>query len=198
MLNPTIYYIRHGQTDWNAELRFQGRRDIALNEKGRKQADENGVKLGKLLAARPDKGEGLDFIASPLGRTRETMERVRIGAGLPKEGYQIEERLIEMSYGDLEGTTLEHLKKNDNARHRYRKANAWHFQPIDGESHDMVLERVTDWYASLKGDCVVAAHGAVGRVVRYHLLGLDQQEAARFAFPQDRICVLRKGEEKFV
>jgi len=198
MPNPTIYYIRHGQTDWNAEFRFQGQQDIPLNAKGQKQADENGRKLGELLAGRPDRGEGLDFIASPLGRTRETMERVRAGMGLPKEGYQLEDRLIEISYGDLEGTTLEFLKKNDNKRHRYRKDNAWHFQPVDGESHEMVLGRVAQWHASLQRDCVVAAHGAVGRVVRYHLLGLDQQEAARFPFPQDKICVLRMGEERFV
>lgn len=194
MTNPTIYYIRHGQTDWNAELRFQGQKDIPLNAKGQAQADENGRKLGALIGAAPD----IDFIASPLGRTRETMERVRTNMGLPPEDYQIEDRLIEISYGDLEGTTLEHLKANNNTLHRYRKANAWIFQPDGGESHAMVLDRVAQWYASLKGDCVVAAHGAVGRVVRYHLLGLDPQEAARFAFPQDKICVLRKGEERFV
>ncbi len=194
MKNPTIYYIRHGQTDWNAEFRFQGQRDIPLNEKGQGQADENGRKLAKLIG----KADGLDFISSPLGRTRETMERVRLAMGLAPQDYTIEKRLIELNYGDLEGTTLENLKKNDNERHRYRKANAWIFQPDGGESHEMVLTRVSEWYASLKGDCVVAAHGAVGRVVRYHLLGLDKQEAARFAFPQDKICILRQGEETFI
>jgi len=194
MTNPTIYYIRHGQTDWNAEFRFQGQRDIPLNALGQSQADENGRKLGRLIG----KAEGMDFIASPLGRARETMERVRIAMGLARDGYQLEQRLIEISYGDLEGRTLADLKEHENERHRYRKANAWQFQPIDGESHEMVLSRVADWYLSLRGDCVVAAHGAVGRVVRYHLLDLDKQEAARFAFPQDKICILRKGEEQFV
>jgi len=194
MINPKIYYIRHGQTDWNAEFRFQGQRDIPLNALGQAQADENGRKLGELIG----RGEGLNFIASPLGRTRETMERVRITMGLPPEDYRIEKRLIEISYGDLEGRTLADLKANENERHRYRKANAWHFQPIGGESHELVLGRVAEWHASLKGDCVVAAHGAVGRVVRYYLLGLDKQEAARFPFPQDKICILRKGEEQFV
>ncbi|MCF6320972.1 MAG: phosphoglycerate mutase family protein [Rhizobiaceae bacterium] len=194
MTNPTIYYIRHGQTDWNAEFRFQGQRDIPLNALGQKQANENGRKLHELIGS----GEGLDFISSPLGRTRETMERVRIAMGLAPKDYQIEQRLIEISYGDLEGRTLEDLKANENERHRYRKANAWEFQPVDGESHEMVLGRVAEWHSSLRGDCVVAAHGAVGRVVRYYLLGLDKQEAARFAFPQDKICILRKGEEQFV
>ena len=194
MPNPTIYYIRHGQTDWNAEFRFQGQRDIPLNALGQNQADENGRKLAELIG----RGEGLDFIASPLGRTRETMERVRLAMGLPKQGYRIDERLIEVSYGDLEGMKLADLKANDNTLHRFRKANAWDFQPQNGESHKMVLERISQWYAALDNDCVVAAHGAVGRVVRYYLLGLGGQEAARFAFPQDKICVIRKGEEQFL
>jgi broad specificity phosphatase PhoE len=194
MPNPTLYYIRHGQTDWNAEFRFQGRRDIPLNELGQAQADENGRKLRELIGH----GEGLEFITSPLGRTRETMERVRAGMKLPHQGYRVDDRLIEISYGDLEGRTLADLKANENKLHRYRKANAWYFQPQNGESHEMVLGRISQWYNSLTGDCVVVGHGAAGRVMRYHLLGLDEQEAARFAFPQDKICVIRKNEEWFL
>ena len=193
MSNPTIYYIRHGQTDWNAEHRFQGQRDIPLNAVGQSQADENGLRMRELVG----RGEGLDFFSSPLGRTRETMQRVRIAMGLDGEGYEINDLLIEISYGDLEGTTLLDLKTNNNKLHRYRKANAWHFQPANGESHEMVLERVARWYDTIKRDCVVVAHGAFGRVVRYHLLGLDEQKAARFAFPQDKICIISKGHERF-
>ena len=192
--NPTIYYIRHGQTDWNAEYRFQGQRDIPLNAKGQRQADENGRKLHQIIG----KAAGLDFISSPLGRTQETMRRVRKGLGLTPDDYTLEDRLIEISYGDLEGTTLAELKANNNSLHRYRKANAWRFQPENGESHEMVLNRISQWHRSLQRDCVVAAHGAVGRVLRYYLLDLDGQEAARFAFPQDQICIIKKGEEQFV
>ncbi len=194
MPNPTIYYIRHGQTDWNAEFRFQGQCDIPLNVKGQAQADENGRKLHELIG----KGEGMDFISSPLGRTQETMQRIRQALGLPPEEYRLDERLLEISYGDLEGTTLADLKTNNNQLHRYRKANAWRFQPNNGESHEMVLGRLSDWHKSLERDCVVAAHGAIGRVLRYYLLDLDGQEAARFAFPQDKICIIRKGREQFV
>ena len=194
MPNPTIYYIRHGQTDWNAEFRFQGQRDIPLNRKGQGQADENGRKLSQIIGD----AEGLDFIASPLGRTRETMRRIRTALGLAPDEYATDDRLIEISYGDLEGTTLADLKANNNPLHRYRKANAWHFQPDNGESHEMVLDRISQWHQSLERDCVVAAHGAVGRVLRYYLLDLDGQEEARFVFPQDQICIIRKGEEQFV
>ena len=43
---PELYFIRHGETDWNAEGRYQGSQDIPLNARGRGQADLN----GKLLA----------------------------------------------------------------------------------------------------------------------------------------------------
>ncbi len=194
MPEPIIYYVRHGETDWNAELRFQGQQDIPLNPKGQQQANENGRKLSDLLG----KAEGLEFISSPLGRARETMERIRGEMGLPVVEYSIEKRLIEVSYGDLEGTTQPEMKAQNRERYYYRKNNPWTFRPIDGESHEDVLKRVSQWHSTIKEDCVVAAHGAVGRVLRYYLLGLDEAEAARFPFPQDKICVIRHGHEEFV
>ena len=194
MPDPVIYYVRHGQTDWNAELRFQGRQDIPLNDTGRAQASENGRKLARLL---PDVN-GVDFISSPLSRTRETMARIRSEMSLDPDHYHQESRLIEVCYGDLEGTTQPEMKEADRERYYYRKQNPWTFRPIDGESHQDVLGRVRDWHGSLKQDCVVVAHGAVGRVLRYHLLDLDPTDAAKFPFPQDRICVIQRGKESWV
>ena len=73
-----IYLIRHGQTDWNAEGRLQGQADTGLNDTGRAQATRNGEFLAGLVAD----PAAFDFVASPLSRTRETMERVRAAMGL--------------------------------------------------------------------------------------------------------------------
>jgi probable phosphoglycerate mutase len=194
MAQPTIYYIRHGQTDWNAELRFQGRQDIPLNDLGRAQALENGRKLATLLK-NPEK---LDFVTSPLGRTRETMEIVRGAMDLDPLGYRVDERLIEASYGLLEGTTLYEFKAADPASHKHRKRARWSFCPPQGESHAMVHQRIRQWYETVATDTVVVGHGVVGRVLRYHLLGLEPDEAAEFIFPQDRIFVWDGGGEKQV
>jgi probable phosphoglycerate mutase len=189
-----MYYIRHGQTDWNAELRFQGQQDIPLNDTGRAQARANGARLAALIA-RPD---DFDFVTSPLSRTRETMEIIRAEMGLDPRTYRIDDRLIEASYGTLEGTTLGEFKRTDPASHRRRKNTRWEFQPPEGESHAMVHARIRPWYETLERDCIVVGHGVVGRVLRYHVLGLDPDLAAGFVFPQDRVFLWDGAGEKLV
>ena len=60
----TIYFVRHGQTDWNAERRFQGQLDIPLNDTGRAQAARNGAALARVIGD----SAGFDFVSSPLSR----------------------------------------------------------------------------------------------------------------------------------
>ncbi|MFZ1813341.1 MAG: histidine phosphatase family protein [Rhizobiaceae bacterium] len=194
MTPPKLIYFRHGETDWNSQLRFQGQQDIALNAHGREQARANGQKLRELVG----QGEGFQFISSPLGRSRETMEIVRTQMGLDPMAYAVDNRLIEASYGVLEGTTLPEFKAASPEEHRYRKDNRWQYQPEGGESHAMVLERILPWYLSLECDSIVCAHGVVGRVLRRHLLGIEPEEAASYAFPQDRVMVWQPGSETMI
>ncbi len=174
-------------------MRFQGQRDIPLNDFGRSQAKHNGEKLFDKIG----KAEGIEFISSPLSRTRETMEIIRSAMGLPIEQYSMDDRLIEISYGDFEGKTKPELKSANRGLFLSRKDDAWNFRPSNGESQADTLIRIADWYGSLEDGktYVVTAHGAVGRVLRYHLLDLDQQEAATFVFPQDEVFEITKGSE---
>ena len=90
---PTIYYIRHGETEWNADGRLQGTRDIPLNDLGRKQAAAAGRILAGLFARDRRSETSLAFVASPLGRARTTMELVRGSLSLPPGQYAIDTRL---------------------------------------------------------------------------------------------------------
>jgi len=189
-----LYYLRHGETDWNAELRFQGQKDIPLNAHGREQARLNGQRLAQLISV----PAAFDFVASPLGRARETMEIVRKELGLAPGDYRIDERLIEASYGDLEGTTLPEFKASAPHEHRLRKQTRWTYCPSNGESHAMVQERVLPFFREIRGKTLVCAHGVVGRAIRQHVLSLDPDEAADYAFPQDRVFVWRDGSETLI
>ncbi|MCG6859549.1 MAG: histidine phosphatase family protein [Salaquimonas sp.] len=194
MAGITLYYVRHGQTDWNAELRFQGRQDIPLNQLGRAQAHDNGRRLAKLLG----KAEGIPFVTSPLGRACETMEIIRAEMGLDPEDYRIDDRLIEASYGTFEGLTLPQMKEQFPDIHRQRKQARWAFQPPKGESHAMVLERILVWLDTLETDTLVCGHGVVGRVLRQHFLDIDPDEAAAYPFPQDKVFIWQPGREEQV
>jgi len=191
MTGYTIYYVRHGQTDWNAELRYQGRQDIPLNETGRAQAHANGKKLAALLG----KAEGIDFVTTPLGRAQETMEIVRAEMGLDPKDYRIDENLIEASYGTFEGMTLPELKAQYPEIHRQRQRDRWGFAPPQGESHAMVQARILPWLETIRSDTLICGHGVVGRALRQHFLGIDPEEAAAWAFPQDRIFIWRDNSE---
>src|ERR1700738_2430472 len=103
---PTLIFIRHGETDWNAEGRMQGQRDIPLNDTGRAQARRNGTAI---KAAKPEAVD-FDFLASPLSRSRETMEIVRAAMGLPPDGYATDDRLKELTFGTWEGLTDKDLR----------------------------------------------------------------------------------------
>ena len=118
-----------------------------------------------------------DYVSSPLGRARETMERMRAGLGLDPEGYCTDQRLIEMSFGDWEGYTFEELQAREAEALAARERDKWGFVPPGGESYAQLMVRVRGWYESVERDTVVAAHGGVYRALMAHL-GLEPKETA--------------------
>ena len=177
MSRPVLYYIRHGETDWNAERRLQGQHDIPLNDLGRVQAGRCGELLGALFKQAGRLPDEFDYIASPLGRARETMERVRATLGLDPEAYRTDARLMEMSFGRWEGFTFAELEAREAAALAEREHDKWNFVVPGGESYALLLARVRGWYESITRDVVVAAHGGVARVLLTHL-GVTTPETA--------------------
>ena len=176
-LPPTIYYIRHGETDWNVAGRLQGRRDVPLNARGRAQAIHCGDILRDLFARDGRNPTGLDYVSSPLGRARETMELLRGPLGIPADHYEIEPRLSEIAFGDWEGFTIAQLHTRDPQRISAREQDKWHFVPPGGESYKTVSARMREWYEGLTRDTVAVAHGGTARgLIAY--LGIAQPAAA--------------------
>jgi probable phosphoglycerate mutase len=123
----TIVLVRHGETDWNRERRFQGHADTPLNEAGRLQALELADTLrDERLAA---------IYTSPLQRASETARIVADELGL--EARELE-AMREIDVGDWQGMTVDAVK----TRFPDRADVAWRSGWQNGETHEELAERV--------------------------------------------------------
>jgi len=185
----TIYFIRHGQTGWNAEGRLQGTRDIDLNAVGETQAAAVAARLA--AAAGADLARA-DFLASPLLRTRRTMEIMRSALGLPPQDYRTDARLREIGFGAWEGATWAEIRRRDPVGAGQRDRSRWHHVPPGngGESYAMLVERVAPFFAGLGPVTVVVAHGGVARAMLVALGQLDIYAAPRLGIRQGEVLVI--------
>ena len=186
---PTIYFIRHGQTDWNAEGRLQGQRDVDLNAEGLRQAEEAAGRLREVAGAALDEA---DFVASPLIRTRRTMEALRGHLGLDGQGYRRDDRLKEISFGAWEGSTWSEIRRFDRARALARDRDRWGYRPPGqgAESYAMLVERVAPVLAALDRTTVMVAHGGIARAVLVARGYLGIGQAPRIGIRQGGVLVL--------
>jgi broad specificity phosphatase PhoE len=190
---PTIYYIRHGETAWNAEGRLQGVQDIPLNDLGRKQAACAGGILAGLFARDGRSETSLSFVASPLGRARSTMELVRGSLNLPPGDYAVDDRLREIAYGQWEGSTLSQMQAADPDVFAARESDKWTVPPPGGESYAAVQARMSDWYRQLTADTVAVAHGGTARALMV-VLGIETSDsAADLTIEQGAVYVFGDG-----
>ncbi|SOC35162.1 probable phosphoglycerate mutase [Rhizobium subbaraonis] len=180
-----VYMIRHGQTDWNAEGRLQGQKDIPLNDTGRQQASGNGLALKRILG---ETAADFDYVASPLGRTRETMELVRAAMDLDPLAYRTDERLVEVSFGDWEGFTISELKQTVRDKVKARARSKWDFIPPgeNAESYEILSWRVGSWFNNIERPTVCVSHGGVFRAL-FKFSGMPVSDAANAPVHQDRI-----------
>jgi probable phosphoglycerate mutase len=186
---PDFYFARHGETDWNRERRYQGSRDIPLNETGRKQADSNGVLLKFLLEEQGAAPDRFRWYASPLSRARETMERMRAAfdVSLPEVIY--DERLVEITFGKLEGMLHDEIAREREAlAPGQRDSSYWHFRPEQGENYDDLAHRLLDFASGLTDHSIIVAHGGVLRVLRHLVEGAERAEVLNWQPPQGVIA----------
>ncbi len=186
----TLYFIRHGQTDWNAAGRMQGQTDVPINEVGRTQARRNGDTLAGLLSP----PQGFDFIASPLSRPRETMEIIRGALGLEPKDYPTDKRLMEIRFGEFEGMTFDQISEKFPEEFAHRQKDIWLNAPPGGESYSELTARVEEWYLELERDTICVAHGGVSRSLRGIVLKLPPAEIVELDVPQDKVLKVEAGQ----
>ncbi|WP_313337536.1 histidine phosphatase family protein [Pseudomonas oryzihabitans] len=132
-----LLVIRHGETDWNASGRLQGRQDIPLNARGRAQAEAVGLALRERLDV-----SRFTCLSSPLQRASETLDLIL--AQLPGAPLSLgrDARLAEKAFGDWEGLDMPTIAQRYPEQHARRMAEPYTFRVPGGESYADAAERV--------------------------------------------------------
>ncbi|WP_419913414.1 histidine phosphatase family protein [Hoeflea sp.] len=190
---PDIFFVRHGQTDWNLEGRFQGKSDIPLNETGLAQARTIARNLSDWLKRNSLEPNDLELLSSPLLRAHRTAQI--IAEYLHRDAGPISTMTVlrEVSYGAWEGLTTLEVKERFPDQRRSRKADRWNYCPPDGESHASRLPELKAFLSGLKSPAVIVTHTGVIRLCLYLLGCLGQAAALSEPISQDKIYVFSKG-----
>lgn len=191
-----VYFVRHGQTDWNVENRLQGQAETDINAIGQRQATHNGETLKALL----HDPSMFDFVASPSRRTCETMERIRTAMGLDPRAYRTDCRLMELNFGDWQGFTYAELEIREPGSKARRSLDKWNFRPPGeaAESYEMLKDRVVSWLAEVASPTVCVTHGGIFRALFRLVEDLTQKKAAVLPVPQDQVLKLENGSLSWI
>ena len=191
-MKNTIFLIRHGQTTWNRAGRLQGQADSPLTLLGTQQVEAIGKKLREIIEAKKH-----CFWSSPLGRTKQTTSIICDQINFNYDDVVFDERLVEITLGDRDGykswKALFEDFPEDMAR---REKDPWNFCHPNGESSQMVSERVQPFMekiVNLEGIHVVVTHGVVSKIFRGMYLNLSPEEIFNLDRPQDAFHRLQNG-----
>ena len=180
-----ITWIRHGQSTWNAEGKWQGHTDVPLSELGREQATALGRRLD------PQRFDAV--YSSDLTRSRQTCE-----LALPKANMLLDKRLREINFGVYEGKSRDPLTTSEAAA-----VKTWWVEPYleklqGGESMTCLNTRVSEFLAELPAECEVAifTHGGVIRNALWQVVGVPVQGAWSVQIENTSVTVLEYTSER--
>jgi broad specificity phosphatase PhoE len=174
-----IFLIRHGETEWNREEVFRGRKDIPLGERGLGQA--------RLLAERL-RGTRLEAVySSPLQRALQTARAIAAGAEV-----RAVDGLVDMSYGEWEGLPLTEVQARWADLYALWQERPESFEAPSGETLEAVRARALPALEAIAqahgaGSVAVVSHRVVNKVLLCAVLGLDDSHF--WQIRQDTACL---------
>ena len=173
-----IYFVRHGETDWNAERRMQGQRESDLTERGRRQAEQNAEAVARL---------GVDAVyASPLRRARHSAEALARRTGL---AVAFDDRLKEWDAGDWSGFLYDEVKAKWPEEWAAWRADMWRYRPPSCENFEDLVIRggafLDDVLSTDAEKTAIVSHGFIGRAMMCVLGRLPPADALRLRTAND-------------
>lgn len=195
-----LFIARHGETVFNAVARMQGMdAHTPLTREGCDQATDMGEALARFVT--PD--QDLALVASPSGRTLQTLALVVEALGRDWHEHSTDGRLREIDVGEWEGRYYAEIAPDMTTLFDMDHKLFLQTAP-GGEDYPMVAARLRGWLAdqAFEQDMVIVSHGMTARVLRGLLLGLEPLEG--FGAPiasslaQGSMVMIRDGVEELV
>ncbi|UOA31514.1 Glucosyl-3-phosphoglycerate phosphatase [Sulfitobacter sp. DSM 110093] len=184
-VHPKIWFLCHGQTEWNRAFRLQGHLDSPLTAQGIAEAEQQARLMGPILAQNPD------ILVSPLGRAQQTARIALNGAS-----YRDDPRLMEIHAGEWQGLSRDEIFAAHPVLADRDPA------PLDiygaapgGEGVAAFRARIQEVLNGLTAPTVLVAHGLWGQVLRAEVCGLDLADAGRLSNRQGCVYLLEDGSE---
>jgi broad specificity phosphatase PhoE len=184
---PVIYFIRHGETDWNKQGLIQGSAETELNALGIQQVQA----VANALVQKREELFGFQFVCSPQRRAQQTMGYITSALGISMEQVKTEPRVRELGFGIWEGKPFWELK--DSPIYPADAETRYDWRPEGGESYADGVARVDDWLSTVMLPTLVVAHGAVGRCLMGYVAGVKPADIVTLKTPQGCYCKLENG-----
>ncbi len=190
-----IYFVRHGQTIWNVEKRFQGLSDSPLTDLGITQAKLLGEKLKNIKF---DK-----FYSTSLKRANDTANYIK---GNREQKVEIFDDFVEISMGDMEGIQQEEFKKlyPKQVKNFFFNQLEYNPTPFNGESFIELRERVAkglEKFIELNRNyerVLVVSHGATLKTLLHYISGRDISTLSDEVIPKNTsYTIVNYDGEKF-
>lgn len=168
-----MFLFVHGETEWNAAKRFQGRHDSPLTPQGIEQAEA----VGAILRVHVPEPRTLRFVSSPLGRALTSARIAAAELGIRPTAIATDDRLVEIDVGIWSGLTRKEALATEPERLGALSRHEWVYASPDGEGFDGVARRAADFLADHKqhDDLAVATHGITSRLLRGLHAGLPRE-----------------------
>lgn len=184
---PELIVIRHGQTEWNLEGRWQGNLNSPLTDKGEDQARA----MGRVLSREAITQASHAAFVSPLGRAQATA-RLTLGAVWPATP---DPRLREIGVGDWEGWLIDDIAAASGAPDEAPALRSYELAPR-GEGLEALRVRVRDFLATLETPSVLVTHGITSRMIRTLATGRDLDRFDELPGGQGVVFRVRNGEHE--